>query len=306
MISLALPTYNGEKYLREQLDSIYSQTLVPDEVIVVDDCSTDGTVGILEEYRKKYGLKYYVNEKNLGYNKNFEKAIMLCSGDYIALSDQDDIWLPQKIEKSYKALKKFPQNEPSLVSSFGYVTDENKHITYDTHNTHHISGNWKLNFSLYASQGCTLMFNKALKDIVVPFKSDVIYDAYIGYTAAMLGNRYYIGENLMYYRIHSHNAFAKSVNQSKTEKFKTLLQAYVPGWFCIDRYKRLSKVRDLWKDKIPQDRLLYINNALSIYEVSPIKRICKIMGLREIPFLRRGKISCLLLIKALFRFKDIY
>ena len=75
MISLAMPTYNGERFLREQLDSIYNQTIVPDEVIVVDDCSTDGTISILEEYKKKYGLKYWVNEKNLGYNKNFEKAI---------------------------------------------------------------------------------------------------------------------------------------------------------------------------------------------------------------------------------------
>jgi glycosyltransferase involved in cell wall biosynthesis len=92
MISLAMPTYNGERFLREQLDSIYNQTIVPDEVIVVDDCSTDGTISILEEYKKKYGLKYWVNEKNLGYNKNFEKAISLCTGDYIALSDQDDVW----------------------------------------------------------------------------------------------------------------------------------------------------------------------------------------------------------------------
>ena len=75
MISLVMPTYNGETYLREQLDSIYGQTLVPDEVIVVDDCSTDGTVEILKEYSIKYGLKFYINDTNLGYNKNFAKGI---------------------------------------------------------------------------------------------------------------------------------------------------------------------------------------------------------------------------------------
>src|SRR5574344_2136916 len=99
MISLALPTYNGEKYLREQLDSIFNQTMVPEEIVVVDDRSTDSTIQILEEYKQKYGLKYYINEQNLGYNKNFEKAITLCQGDYIALCDQDDVWLPEKIEK---------------------------------------------------------------------------------------------------------------------------------------------------------------------------------------------------------------
>ena len=125
MISIALPTYNGEKYIREQLDSIYNQTLVPDEVVVVDDCSTDNTVNILEEYSQRYGLKYFVNDSNIGYNKNFEKAIRLCAGDYIALSDQDDVWFPTKIQVSYDAISKFPKDRPALVSSFVEQVDAN-------------------------------------------------------------------------------------------------------------------------------------------------------------------------------------
>ena len=100
-ISIAMATFNGEKYLREQLDSIYSQTLLPYEIVAADDCSTDRTTEILEEYRIKKGLKYLVNEHNIGVVKNFEKAISLCQGDYVALSDQDDIWFPEKLEKSY-------------------------------------------------------------------------------------------------------------------------------------------------------------------------------------------------------------
>lgn len=72
-ISVAMPTYNGEEYLREQLDSIYNQTMIPDEVVVVDDCSKDGTVDILREYQNKYGLKFCVNEQNLGYNRILRK-----------------------------------------------------------------------------------------------------------------------------------------------------------------------------------------------------------------------------------------
>ena len=78
-ISIALTTYNGAKYLREQLESIYNQTILPDEVIACDDCSSDETISILDEYKNKFGLKYYVNNVNLGYNKNFEKALSLCS-----------------------------------------------------------------------------------------------------------------------------------------------------------------------------------------------------------------------------------
>lgn len=99
MISIAMATYNGEKYLREQLDSIFAQTYQNFEFIVCDDCSTDSTVQILREYEKKDDrIKVFVNEENLGFKKNFEKAIRLCSGDYIALSDQDDIWMENHLE----------------------------------------------------------------------------------------------------------------------------------------------------------------------------------------------------------------
>ena len=108
-ISLAMTTYNGEKFLREQLESIYSQTRVPDEVIVCDDNSSDGTIQILEEYRQNKGLIYYVNKPALGVNSNFYKAISLCTGDYIALSDQDDIWKCDKIKK-VKQIRGFLQS----------------------------------------------------------------------------------------------------------------------------------------------------------------------------------------------------
>lgn len=100
MISIAMATYNGEKYIREQLDSILAQTYQNFEFIVCDDCSTDSTVQILREYEaRERRIRVFVNEQNLGYKKNFEKAAGLCNGEYIAFSDQDDIWLPDHIER---------------------------------------------------------------------------------------------------------------------------------------------------------------------------------------------------------------
>ena len=104
-ISIAMATCNGGKYLREQLDSIYAQTRVPDEVVVSDDCSGDDTVRILEEYRRSHGLRYSVNETRLGVNGNFGNAIRNCTGDFIALSDQDDVWLESKVEKLHARLR---------------------------------------------------------------------------------------------------------------------------------------------------------------------------------------------------------
>ncbi|MBQ6958217.1 MAG: glycosyltransferase [Bacteroidales bacterium] len=99
-ISIALCTYNGEKYLTAQLDSILDQTHPADEIIIVDDGSTDATLDIIREYASRTDiLQYFVNEQTLGYVRNFSKAISLTSGDFVALSDQDDIWTKDHIEK---------------------------------------------------------------------------------------------------------------------------------------------------------------------------------------------------------------
>ena len=99
-ISVALCTYNGEKFLHAQLDSILNQSVLVNEIVVCDDGSTDGTKEILTQYQNRYPkiFKLHFNEQNLGYVRNFEKAITLCTGDLIFLSDQDDIWLEEKVE----------------------------------------------------------------------------------------------------------------------------------------------------------------------------------------------------------------
>lgn len=300
MISLAMPTYNGGKYLREQLDSIYAQTLLPDEVVVVDDCSTDDTISILEEYRLKYGLKYFRNEKNLGYNKNFEKAITLCSGNYIALSDQDDIWLPTKIQKSYYKLIEIENELPALVSSF---CSTNIQVLNRGQQNKRIDGGWELNLNRYVSQGCTLMFNKKLVEFIIPFPEEVMYDAYIGFVASMIGNRYYIGEELMYYRIHNNNAFATSHNSFK-ERVYNNLHRRIPCWFDNNRYKALLYVKQNFQNLIEPNKLQYLNQILYLYETSILKRIVAFNRIKGIPFVNKFKTTVFLIIKYLFQFKD--
>ena len=99
-ISIAMTTYNGSKYLKEQLDSFTKQTHLPDELVVTDDGSSDDTLEILENFAKKASFEVLIfrNNTNLGYAMNFGHAIGLCTGDLIFLSDQDDIWFPEKIE----------------------------------------------------------------------------------------------------------------------------------------------------------------------------------------------------------------
>lgn len=98
-ISIAMATYNGARYLQAQLDSFVTQTLRPDELVVCDDGSTDSTVEILERFRERapFAVNIHRNTENLGYVRNFEKTLSRCKGDLIFLSDQDDVWFPDKL-----------------------------------------------------------------------------------------------------------------------------------------------------------------------------------------------------------------
>lgn len=213
-VSLVMATYNGEKYLREQLDSIYSQTMVPDEVIVVDDCSTDGTVFILKEYKEKFGLQYFVNERNMGVNKNFEKAISLSSGDYICISDQDDVWKKDKIEKTFSKIKEIEENAPACVSSHAIHVDENLKPLF-SRVIKFKDSRWEEPLYGNGSQGCSLMFNKKLKDKILPLSKYFIYDHFIGVISCFVGNRCTIGTPLMFYRHHGKNVVANQKNHYK-------------------------------------------------------------------------------------------
>lgn len=199
LVSIAMATYNGEKYLKEQLDSIYVQTHKHIEVIVCDDCSNDSTVEILKEYSAKYGLKYYVNENNLGYVKNFEKAISLCSGDFIALSDQDDVWQENKIEILMENI-----GDNLLIHSDASLVSENGSL---------ISRVWKKNIDshkcfedflfLNVVTGCTVLFSKKLLDEVLPFPDGLAYhDWYLAIHAAKNGKIIYLNKPLVKYRQH--------------------------------------------------------------------------------------------------------
>lgn len=119
--SVAICTYNGEAFLQEQIDSILGQNVAVGEIIVCDDGSTDKTQSILKSYEKEFPeiFRIFFNEKKLGSVKNFEKAISLCKNDVIFLSDQDDVWLPQKVEKYLSYFRENPNVSVLCSNGFG-------------------------------------------------------------------------------------------------------------------------------------------------------------------------------------------
>src|ERR1700761_3280805 len=116
-ISVVMATYNGAKYLDQQLQSILNQTRKPDEIVVCDDQSADGTADILEKYQQQGLLRYYINPERLGVNRNFKRGVSLATeGYYISLSDQDDEWMNDKLEKAEALMEQIDSaNEPRLV-----------------------------------------------------------------------------------------------------------------------------------------------------------------------------------------------
>jgi glycosyltransferase involved in cell wall biosynthesis len=201
-VSIALTTYNGARFLRQQLDSIYGQTYRPLEVIAVDDGSTDGTHAILEEYKSKNGLVLVKNITRLGFIKNFEKAISLCSGDYIALADQDDLWLPQKIETLVSSI-----GDSSLIcSDVSLIDEQNAVIAQSLQKKLHIpvsgKGNqfYTLAFLDYV-RGCTCLFNRDLLSKALPIpEAAMSHDWWLGIWATRMGGVVYLPEQLTLYR----------------------------------------------------------------------------------------------------------
>ncbi|MDD2358074.1 MAG: glycosyltransferase family 2 protein [Thiovulaceae bacterium] len=216
LVSIAMATYNGDEFLKEQLDSIYAQSYKNIEVIVCDDCSSDKTIEILKMYEIKYGLKYYMNEQNLGYVKNFERAINLCNGDYIALADQDDIWLENKIEFLLANIE-----DNLLIHSDCELIDENGQT---------ISKTWKNELKSHkvfedflfsnVATGCTIMFKKKLLERILPFPEGLTYhDWYLSINAAKDNKIVYINKPLIKYRQH--------INQNTSAYIEGKFQALI-------------------------------------------------------------------------------
>ena len=214
-----MTSYNGERFIREQLDSILQQTYPNIEVIVVDDCSTDGTVAIVEPYIEKYPvIKLVRNEINLGYIRNFEKGMLLAAGDYIALSDQDDIWLKDKLTILMASIG---SNE--IIYSNSGLVDENGNSLHrkmsDIRNQ--IGYSDCLMYAIGAwAPGHAMLFKKELVQRCVPFPSIVTHDFWLGFVATCKGPIKYLDTPLVLYRQHITNAIGavKVANAVKLKK----------------------------------------------------------------------------------------
>jgi glycosyltransferase involved in cell wall biosynthesis len=239
--SVAMCTYNGEKYIKAQLESILNQTVAIDEIIICDDGSNDNTIEFVSKIQTENPNKItlYSNSINLGSNKNFEKAISICTGDYIFLSDQDDIWKANKVEK---IIQHFIENQSiEAVFTNGNLINEDStkispHTLWDSvfFMENQLQKPIHL-FELISSKrnmvtGATLCIKKETKEFILPFPNIKKYyhDEWIALIIASRKKLDYITDELISYRIHAEQQIGGKNNiQKSTTKKHLKLSNYI-------------------------------------------------------------------------------
>jgi len=200
--SVCMATFNGEKYIHNQLKSILDQLQAFDEVIISDDGSTDDTIGIIKSF-SDVRIKIFFNENKKGPVGNFENAILQASGDYIFLADQDDVWFDGKIDKHLLLHKSY-----DLVVSDAVVVNEDQEILFDSFFKARGSkaGLFK-NLVRNSFLGCCMSFNREIANYSLPFPSGIhMHDWWIGLVAELKGRVIFCDDKLMSYVRHDNNA----------------------------------------------------------------------------------------------------
>lgn len=229
MISVAIATYNGERFVKKQLESILNQDLAVDEVIICDDCSTDKTADICRRFIEEKGLKtwhFFENEENMGYCLNFYGAIEKCSGDVIFLADQDDEWHKDKTQKMMSCLKENP--DIAVLSSRYNVIDaaseklENSGVAY-------LGGNFDNSVEYVTAEsqiGCSyirgfsLCFKKEIKPLIKPIdlKSLLSHDWFICMIGSITAKTAILNTVLTDYRYHEDNVSLLAGERKRRER----------------------------------------------------------------------------------------
>lgn len=250
-------TYNGEKYLREQLQSIASQTLLPDELVICDDRSTDSTTDIIGDFTSSapFPVRLHINPVNLGaaakgITRNFEQASRLCTGDLIAFCDQDDVWLPRKLARMVQTMEENPQLGGVFVDAQliddqgvpqGILLSETNGMTRREHRRLMRGQVLPVLLSMTKVYGCTLMVDAKLLIKLLPVPPNWWFDAWVPCMVAVHSGLAFIPEPLFYYRIHAAQSGVGASLPTASERMKQ--------WRC--------SAKDFWKDSEPQLADLY-------------------------------------------------
>ncbi len=283
MIAILLSTYNGEKYIKEQIESLLDQTIKNWFLVVRDDGSHDKTVEILKEYSTSYPNKIFIDgsvRENLGAGKSFMHLLKITHADYYMFCDQDDVWMPDKIERTLAKVK-------AMESEFGKdvgigvftdleVVDSNLNVIKpslwkgDNRHPEYVRDFYKQWTNRHAAYGCTMLINRAAKDEVLPFRQfegvNGAHDAWIEYILIKKGHIDYLDETTIHYRQHNANVIGANmgitykdevrnvvlhprdfINKIKKDFKRARMMPFHISFIKILRYRILQTIQSLLK-----------------------------------------------------------
>ena len=301
-VSVALISFNGSKFIKEQIDSILNQDEAVDEIIIFDDCSTDNTWNLLIECQRKYPNKIYLyqNEKNIGYYLNIQQAIKRCTNDIICLADQDDIWLPDKL--AY--IKQYFNDHADVVGicTNGFIINENSILLpkYDLWQRMSfpyelVSKNNLFKEYIYtvenAATGASIAFKKNALNIDKPFPPIpfLIHDRWIVMQLLEVGKFEFIIEKLLKYRIHDQQSIGGI--EENIERYLEYNQNILLNNFTFSSFKDvrfiLNKIENNIKiiDDIKNVGMYNIECHLYLNKLNQKLLNCKTAAKRQFPFL---------------------
>lgn len=236
MISVCIATYNGEKFIKQQIDSILVQLFDDDELLISDDNSTDRTVEIIKQIADTR-IKLFFN-KEKGYTSNFENALKQVSGDIVFISDQDDIWTPNKVEVCLKELITY-----DIVVSDCYIINANNVIISDSYfELRNVKKTCFGNLIKFSYLGCCLAFRSEILNKALPFPSNrqlCTHDNWLFLVGSFLFKHKVLDDKLIYYRRHNCNVSTGGLISTTSMYFKIMYRAYLCAFlikrFCVNK-----------------------------------------------------------------------
>lgn len=226
MISVCIPTYNGEKYIKEQIDSVIKQLSSEDEIIISDDGSTDNTIFIVKSFND-FRIKIFKHDKlplkrskyrfNLT-TRNMENAIRHSKGDYIIMADQDDVWLPERVSKVLPLLEMYSM----VINDCKIVKDDVGNVIGESYfSLINSKKGFVRNFVNNSYLGCCMAFRRDALKYIMPFPNRPIpHDIWIGIMSEIFGKVFFLNEQLVLYRRHGGNLSNSAELSTNSFSFK--------------------------------------------------------------------------------------
>lgn len=287
LVSVAMATYNGEKYIAEQLKSILHQSYTNIELVITDDASADGTVAIIKEFQQEYNfITLFINPVNSGVTHTFEHSFKNCKGEFIAIADQDDIWDTQKIELLINAIGK----EDAVYSNSELVDKAGQPLGQLFSSLMQLQSYYSGAPFLMGNciPGHTIIMRSAFTKAILPLPKTIMFDRWISFCAAANNGIKYVDRPLVKYRQHDTNTIGtgksknKSVRKTKTEQFniklaelKMLSTAPITN---EDTRKILSRMLELFTRQLSLQRsIFFFKNIDSLLVVKNKPRYRKIL-----------------------------